>query len=202
MPLLHLSTDYVFDGSSPRPYSQTDVANPINVYGRTKLAGELAVVSVCPQHWILRSSWLFSEFGSNFVKTILRLAEERNELRIVDDQTGIPTYAGDLAHVICDLVQQFPENPPNWGTYHVTGGPQSTWCGFAREVVNLGYQKGLISKRPEIMPISTSDYPTPAIRPRNSRLEGSRELKQVLSFWPDWREGLIETVEAIKRLSR
>ncbi|MGH8166077.1 MAG: dTDP-4-dehydrorhamnose reductase, partial [Woeseiaceae bacterium] len=178
VPLVHISTDYVFDGDSARPYRENDPTCPINVYGRTKLAGELAVASICPRHWILRTSWIFSEFDGNFVTTMLRLANERRSLRVVADQRGRPTYAGDLARVIAALVTGQPLQPVPWGIHHVSGGEAASWHEFAEQVVARGHDAGLVKQRPAVDAIANADYPTRARRPMNSILEPSHALRR------------------------
>jgi dTDP-4-dehydrorhamnose reductase len=201
VPLVHVSTDFVFDGSSSRPYTEADGARPINVYGRTKLAGELAVASLCDQHYILRTSWVFGEYGSNFVKTMLRLANERDTLHVVDDQRGRPSYAGDLAALIAALVERLSRpsasaraDTPLPGTYHTGGGPEATWCSFARDIFARASTAGLISKVPQVIAIPTSDYPTPAARPLNSSLVPNRAFQSMLGVDPDWLRGLDTTL--------
>jgi dTDP-4-dehydrorhamnose reductase len=198
-PIIHLSTDYVFDGRQAEPYLPQNPTHPINAYGRTKLAGELAAVTLNPRHWILRTSWVFSEFGSNFLKTILRLGEERDLLRVVDDQNGIPTFAGHVARAIGDLAAALEQSDsPAPGIYHLTGGKPTSWHGFALEVFDQAVGKGMLQKAPDLRPIGTNDYPTPAARPANSVLQPSAELTAALSFPIDWRAGLAEALEALQ----
>lgn len=194
IPIIHVSTDYVFDGSSDRPYRETDATCPINVYGRTKLAGELAVSSLCPWHWILRTSWLFSEVGSNFVTTMLRLAKERETLRVVADQRGRPTYAGDLARVIAVLVAERARKTVPWGIHHVSGGKVVSWHYFAEKIVANAHERGLLTQRPGVDAITTAGYPTRARRPMNSVLAPSSLLAQAIEVQPDWQAGLAEVV--------
>ena len=191
VPLVHISTDYVFDGTKDGEYEVADRCNPINSYGVTKLAGELAVRSLCPRSWILRTSWVFSGVGSNFLKTILRLAGEREELRVVADQRGRPTYAGDLARLIALMVQpsagaaQLP-----YGTYHAVGGAVTSWHGFAEAIVGAAVSQKRQTRAPRVVPITTSEYPTPARRPRNSALLPSVELSSVFEPDFDWARGI------------
>lgn len=197
VPLLHVSTDYVFDGSGVRAFRDTDPVGPINVYGRTKLAGELAVASLAPQHLILRTSWVFSAHGQNFVKTMLRLAAERDTLRVVADQVGCPTWAGDLAAAIVKAVEAMGDCPdPPHGIRHLCGGDAVSWHQLAEAVVDGALAKGMLAYKPNIEPITTEDYPTPAARPRNSRLEPSADLQALLEFTPDWRRGLNDVLNA------
>ena len=197
IPLVHVSTDYVFDGDSDTPYRETDAPCPVNVYGRTKLAGELAVLSLCPRHWILRTSWVFSELEGNFVTTMLRLANERSRLRVVADQRGRPTYAGDLARVIASLVAGQAGTVP-WGVHHLSGGGVTTWHQFAERIIGRGHAAGLVGQPPLIDAIATVDYPARARRPMNSVLEPSQALQHALQSAPDWRAGLDEVLRRLR----
>jgi dTDP-4-dehydrorhamnose reductase len=174
-PIIHLSTDYVFDGKKQGAYTETDPTAPQGVYGRSKLAGELTVADVNPKHIILRTSWVYAPFGSNFVRTMLRLATERDRLRVVDDQSGCPTYAPDIAKGIIAIAQTLVRsgwNPKFRGVTHLAGPDVRTWCEFAREILRGAAERG----RPSVPvdPIPTSEYPTPAARPANSRLSAAR----------------------------
>jgi len=188
IPMIHVSTDYVFDGQKATPYVESDAVAPLGVYGRTKLAGELAVASLCPKHWILRTSWVFSEYGSNFVKTMLRLARERDRISVVDDQIGRPTYAGDLAGLINDLLRQKQMVP--WGLHHVGGGAAVSWHAFAVTILDRAQRRGLIPHRAEIAGIPTSAYPTPAKRPLHSILQPSPGFPDSIQTRLDWSAGL------------
>jgi dTDP-4-dehydrorhamnose reductase len=196
--LIHVSTDFVFDGQNDRPYRETDPVGPINMYGRSKLGGELAVQSLCPRHWIIRTSWVFSEFGSNFVKTMLRLARERDELRVVDDQRGCPTYAGDLARLIHRLA--LDPNPAvlPFGIHHACGGPVVSWRGFAETIVEAAVDIGLLPRRVPVIAIATHEYPTAARRPRNSALEPSPLLARLEAVPFDWKAGLDGVLRHLK----
>lgn len=196
--IIHVSTDYVFDGSSDRPYRDTDAARPINVYGRTKLAGELAVTSLCPRHWILRTSWVFSELEGNFVTTMLRLANERATLRVVADQRGCPTYAGDLARAIAALAAGRTRAPLPWGTHHLSGGRAMSWYEFAERIIAEGYEAGLVEQRPRVDAVAAADYPTLARRPMSSVLEASHGLTGALEVQPDWEAGLGEVMRRLR----
>jgi dTDP-4-dehydrorhamnose reductase len=189
VPLVHVSTDYVFDGRKRGEYEEGDALNPLNVYGITKAAGELAVRALCPKAWILRASWVFSEHGVNFVKTMLRLAASRDELRVVDDQHGRPTYAGHLARSIVRLIER-PEPALPYGVYHAVGGAVVSWRDFADEILQRAYDRTLLAKRPQVRGIRTAEYPTPAKRPANSALRPSTELQRSLGVSPDWSAGL------------
>ena len=199
VPLIHVSTDYVFDGRSSEPYTEDSPVNPLNTYGRTKLAGELAVASICPKHWILRTSWVFSEYGHNFVKTMLRLARERDTLRVVADQFGRPTYAGDLARLAVALADSdhIGDIWPH-GIYHAVGGPVTSWHGFAGAIVSQAVQLGRITANPRVESISTLDYPTPAERPAQSVLLASERLHTLPNIAQfNWEKGLITTIQNV-----
>lgn len=197
VPLIHISTDYVFSGKKPEPYLVDDDVAPINAYGRSKLGGELAVQSLCEQHFILRTSWVFSEHGSNFVKTMLRLAAERDTLRVVNDQFGVPTYAGDIARVVAALVaaDSRPELPA--GVYHAVGGPAVSWQSFAEQIIAGAREAGVIDSDVRVIGIPSSEYPTPAARPSNSRLSASPELAAVLGVPLDWQKGLDQMLKRL-----
>ena len=199
VPLIHVSTDYVFDGRAETPYTPEDGTHPINTYGRTKLAGELAVATLCRRHWILRASWVFSAFGSNFVKTMLRVGSERDTLQVVSDQYGRPTYAGDLAAVIERLAQLPDETDLDWGTYHAVGGPVVSWCDFARAIFQQATERGLVTAAPTVNPIPTAEYPTRAARPLRAVLDPSDELAAATGVTPDWEAGLDQTLDQLAR---
>ncbi len=168
VPLIHLSTDYVFDGSKPTPYVEGDPIAPIGAYGHSKALGEQLVRESAPMHVILRTSWVYGEFGSNFLKTILRLAGERDQLRVVSDQHGNPTSTGDIAKAIVSILPHLKGAGRPWGTYHFAGSGITTWHGFAEWIVAV--QARYTRRRPVVSPISTEDYPTKARRPKNSAL--------------------------------
>jgi dTDP-4-dehydrorhamnose reductase len=196
VPLVQVSTNYVFDGSKKSEYVEDDATNPLSVYGATKLAGEFAARVLCKRTWILRVGWIFSEHGANFVKTMLRLAATREELRVVADQRGCPTYAGDLAAVIAEIVQR-PNRLP-FGTYNAVGSPAVSWHEFAELIVDQAFERGLIAKRIPVRPITTAEYPTPARRPPNSALQSNAELERSLGSAMDWRKGLRATLRALR----
>ena len=212
IPLLHISTDYVYDGAKIDSYVETDPTTPLGVYGASKLAGDESVHRLLPRHLILRVSWVFGVHGHNFVKTILRLAREREELRIVADQRGCPTYAGDIADVLLELAGRIAEIDANdaWGIYHYCGEPATTWHGFASAIVERARdhersprrrsrKPGAIAKPAQqddplvaqtVTPITTADYPTPAARPINSILDCAK-LAARFGIQPrPWRPGL------------
>lgn len=193
--LIHLSTDYVFDGHKDAPYVETDATKPLNVYGRSKLAGEEAIRSNLARHLIIRTSWVFSSHGSNFVKTILRLARERDELRVVADQRGRPTAARDLATALVKLCGLLPSGSDGWGTYHLANEGEATWHRFARVVVER--QRAKTGREPQVVPIASADYPTPAERPRNSVLDVTRFRKTFGFGLPPWQDSLGHVVDEL-----
>jgi dTDP-4-dehydrorhamnose reductase len=175
VPVIHLSTDYVFDGKKKEPYSENDCVGPQGVYGRSKLEGERAVAEANPKHIVLRTSWVYAPFGSNFVRTMLRLTAERDRLRVVDDQLGCPTYAPDIAAAIIAIARKWSGS--DWhskyaGVTHLAGPDVRTWRQFAQEIVEGAADRG--GRLIPVDPISTSDYPTPAKRPANSCLSSQR----------------------------
>ena len=175
IPLLHISTDYVFSGEHDRPYTPDDVTQPTGVYGSSKLAGEQQLALYCPRHIVLRTSWVFGAHGNNFVKTMLRLGAERDSLSVVDDQRGGPTSAGSIADTLWSLATIFQrEGKLEWGVYHFSGQPACTWFDFAREIFNQAVSVGLLDKSPDLQAIPTAQYPTPAKRPAWSVLDGAK----------------------------
>ena len=191
IPLVHISTDYVFAGTGKRDWAPDDNTAPQNAYGRSKLAGEQGIRAAGGNHAILRTSWVFSAHGGNFVRTMLRLSESHDELSVVDDQIGGPTPARAIAAACLSIAQQLCDDPDKAGTYHFSGAPDVIWCAFAREIFA---QTG----RPmRVSPIATRDYPTPAARPLNSWLN-CQTTEQVFGIpRPDWRIGLAETVREL-----
>jgi dTDP-4-dehydrorhamnose reductase len=189
--LIHISTDYVFDGSKPTPYVETDAPNPIGVYGRSKLAGEKAVTAEAADHIIVRTSWLYSEIGTNFVKTMLRLASERDEISIVDDQWGTPTFAADLASAIADIGEQVlsaSDRSALCGIYHAAGPSTANRYGFAHAIMAHSAAKSGPSCR--VRPIRTSQYPTRARRPANACLDSSKLARMFGIHLPPWQMSL------------
>ena len=190
-PVIHISTDYVFDGNKPSPYIETDAPNPIGVYGKSKLAGEAAVAAATNDFAILRTSWLFSADGGNFVTTILRLAEERDAIDVVDDQWGAPTFAADLAAAIAEIGEALlaaKDRAALCGIYHATAAGETTWYRFARAIIELSAARGCPSCA--LRPIATSQYPTRARRPANSRLDGSKLARTFGIRLPAWQSSL------------
>jgi dTDP-4-dehydrorhamnose reductase len=172
IPLVHISTDFVFDGAKSGPYVEDDPVAPLNVYGRSKAAGEQAIRRTSPRHVIIRSSWIFGEFGHNFLKTMLRLAATRDELRVVADQRGSPTSTRDLAAAILEIAPRLVAGADVWGTYHFTGSGTTTWHGFASRIVAA--QAPLTGRNPPVTAITTAEFPSPARRPANSQLDCGR----------------------------
>jgi len=187
--LIHLSTDYVFDGKSSSPYQEADMTNPLSVYGKTKLAGEQAIRATSQNHLILRTAWVYGTFGkSNFVKTMLRLGKERSEIRVVADQIGSPTWAKDIALAIAQIIPQI--NLEITGTYHYTNSGIASWYDFAVAIFEEAEQLGFPLTIPKIIPITTPEYPTPAYRPSYSVLACGK-ISQVLgNHPPHWRTSL------------
>lgn len=191
--LVHLSTDYVFDGESKRPYVEEDFTAPLGVYGESKLAGEAAVRAFLDRHIILRTAWVYGVHGNNFVKTMLRLGRERDVLRVVDDQRGSPTFAGDIADALLLIARRvmseaLPEEA--YGTFHYTGGGAVTWHGFAEQIFDLAAQN--IGRRPKVEAITTAEYPTPAKRPANSVLDCGKIGRTYGIMQRPWEESLKE----------
>jgi dTDP-4-dehydrorhamnose reductase len=174
--IFHISTDYVFAGDSDQPYREDDPTAPQGVYGKTKLDGEIAVAKENPKHIILRTAWVFGEHGNNFVKTMIRLGRTRDALSIVADQQGGPTYAGDIAKALIEIAQEYKRTDNlAWGIYHYSGIPHTNWYEFAQEIFKRAENAKLYDKvYPTLTPITTADYPTPAKRPANSRLDCSK----------------------------
>jgi dTDP-4-dehydrorhamnose reductase len=190
--LVHYSTDYVFDGSGSNPWREDDPTGPLNVYGQTKLEGEEAIRASGCKHLILRTSWVYAARGGNFAKTMLKLAQEREHLTVIDDQVGAPTGADLLADLTAHLVRASALGSSKSGTYHAAAAGETTWHGYARHVIECGRAAGLNIKvsAGNIEPVSTTAYPTPARRPANSRLD-TRRLREAFNFnLPDWRLGV------------
>lgn len=187
-PLIHLSTDYVFDGMLDRPYREDDETNPTGAYGRSKLAGEQKIAAICANHAILRTAWVYSPFGANFVKTMLRLGETRPEVGVVADQLGNPTYAIDVADAVFAIARRMCTDPsPSLrGIFHMTGAGEASWAEFAECIFAEAAARGRAPVA--VKRITTSDYPTPAKRPANSRLDNSRLAYAFDITLPDWRQ--------------
>jgi dTDP-4-dehydrorhamnose reductase len=199
VPLVHVSTDYVFDGSKAGPYTEDDPIAPLSAYGRSKAAGEAAVRAACARHVILRTAWLYGAFGNNFLKTMLRLAATRDELSVVADQHGSPTSTRDLAGAILRIAPRLIAGENLWGIYHFTGTGVTTWHGFATQIVTA--QASLTGRHPKVIAITTADYPTAARRPANSELDNSR-FAHTFGFrshaWQDETEVAVRAVLAVE----
>lgn len=194
LPFLHVSTDYVFDGAGDRPWREDDPTDPLGAYGRTKLAGERAVAAAGGRHAILRTAWVFAGHGGNFVRTMLRVGAERDRLTVVDDQTGGPTAAVDIAATLLVIATAFAEGRGVSGVFHYCGQPAVTWRGFAEAI----FAAADLPRTPEIAPILTEDWPTPAARPKNSVLDCKRILEAYGVSQPDWRKSLARALTEIE----
>lgn len=195
-PLIHLSTDYVFDGAKTSPYLESDPVRPVSVYGASKEGGEQAVRTGAPRHVILRTAWVVSPHGGNFIKTMLRLARERERLTVVDDQHGNPTSATDIAQALAVIVRRLVEDADApLGTYHFVNSGEATWCGFAREIFVQASAAG--HKVPVVEAIPTSAYPTPARRPANSRLDTAKLTRDFGIEPRPWRAAVSDVVATL-----
>lgn len=195
IPLIHFSTDYVFDGHKDAPYTETDATAPLGVYGQSKVAGEQAVARALEQYVILRTSWVYSPFGRNFVKTMLQLASGRDELNVVADQVGSPTSALDIAEATLAIARQLQAGGGEFGLFHLTGSGETSWHGLASQVFAISGELGGPSAK--VNPIPASQYPTPAQRPANSRLEGSKIERVYGIKLPHWRDSVRACVERL-----
>jgi len=194
-PVIHLSTDYVFPGDGDGPYTEDDTTGPASVYGRSKLAGEEAVAAAHPRHVILRTAWVYSPFGKNFLKTMLRLAKDRDELRVVGDQWGNPTSALDIADGILAVAQELTHGKASYGVFHMTAAGSTNWSGFAEHILNASRDAGGPFAR--VQGILTSEYPTRAVRPGNSRLS-CEKLRSVYGVeLPGWQASTVQTVQRL-----
>ncbi|UCZ76035.1 dTDP-4-dehydrorhamnose reductase [Dickeya zeae] len=190
---IHVSTDYVFDGTATRPYIETDTTHPLGVYGQTKLDGERVVLKVNPAAQIVRTAWVFSEYGNNFVKTMLRLGRERESLGVVADQRGCPTYAGDIADAIISLLQQQADG----GLYHFCGDEEVSWHEFASTIFTLAHEQQVLARVPVVNAITTEQYPTPAARPAYSTLDCAKIAR--LGIPPSaWRAALSTIIPKLR----
>ena len=193
--LVHYSTDYVFDGTKTGPYTEEDVPNPLNAYGRSKLAGERAIQSSGAMHLIFRTSWVYGARGSNFLLTICRLAAERDELKIVDDQFGAPTWSRDIARATADVLTEWLGNADGaTGLFHLSAAGRTSWCGFARVILDIMLPE---KSHPRLVPIPSTDYPAPAQRPLNSVLSNSKLHAAFGIKMPEWDESLRACVDVI-----
>jgi len=196
IPLIHISTDYVFDGSKSGAYVEDDPVNPMGAYGRSKEAGERAVREILDRHIILRTAWVFSAHGQNFVKTMLRLGAERDELGIIDDQHGCPSAAAEIAGAIEVIARRITAGEDiSWGTYHFCGAGETTWFGLAKAIFKMAGPQ--MTKQPMVKPITTDDYPLPAKRPANSVLDCTK-IEVTFGIQPQpWRDGLADVIDRI-----
>ena len=197
IPLLHISTDYVFDGRKGAPYVEQDKVGPLSAYGRSKAEGERFIRAGNERHIILRTSWVYSHHHKNFVKTILQLAKTRDQLKIVADQHGCPTRAGDIAKTCLDIARRcaLDREKALYGIYHYAGAGETTWFEFATTIVNLASKR--LSRRPEVLPIPTRDYPTPAIRPLDTRLSCALVVQNFNIALQPWQQALTETIDRL-----
>lgn len=199
IPVIHLSTDYVFDGSKTEPYVEDDATGPTSVYGRSKLEGELAVAAATDNHAILRTAWVYSPYGNNFVKTMLRLAETRDELRVVADQVGCPTSANDIAKTVVTIARRMVADPSPAlrGVFHLAGSGETSWAGFARAI--FAVREAVTGTPIVVHDITTADYPTPAKRPANSRLNCDRLEAAYGLRLPRWQTSTEDVVKTLLR---
>ena len=197
--LVHYSTDYVFDGSGTRPWVETDTPAPLSCYGRTKLEGEQLIQQSGARHLILRTSWVYAARGGNFAKTMLRLAQERDRLTVIDDQWGAPTGADLLADVTAHAIRHLAQHPQDGGLYHCVAAGETNWNLYAKEVLTLAVQAqpAIKLKATEIAPVPTSAFPTPAARPHNSRLDTARLQATFGLRLPHWRDGVARMLTEI-----
>jgi dTDP-4-dehydrorhamnose reductase len=194
-PLVHLSTDYVFDGRKTGPYREEDAVGPLGVYGRSKEAGERAVRAAVARHMILRTAWVFGAYGANFVKTMLRLAAQRPVLRVVADQRGCPTAAADIAAALMVIAGHIERGEAKWGTYHFVGAGAASWHSFAQAIFDQAAPQ--LAACPQVEPITTEQYPTPARRPMNSVLD-CRKIEEVFGISsPPWRTALATVIREL-----
>lgn len=189
--ILHISTDYVFEGNKVGDYVEIDMTNPQGVYGESKLAGEIAVAEACEKHVILRTAWVFGEHGNNFVKTMLRLGEKRDTLSIVGDQFGGPTYAGDIANTLIQMARRIDQGDViEYGVYHYSGLPHVSWFDFANAIFDIAVEQKVLARKPKLTSITTDQYPTPAKRPSNSRLSNEKIIAGFSIGASNWKAAL------------
>ncbi|HUE47287.1 MAG TPA: dTDP-4-dehydrorhamnose reductase [Aestuariivirgaceae bacterium] len=200
VPLVHISSDYVFDGSATRPWLEDDEIAPLSAYGTSKAEGETQVRDAGGRHVILRTSWIYSETGRNFLTTMLRLGGQRPELAIVDDQLGAPTYAADVAAAIARIVAAAETRDDIWGTYHFANAGSTTWFGFAAEIFAQSQARG--RPVPKLKPITTAEYPTPARRPAYSVLDTAKFTRVFGNVPPDWREALTRCMARVAEIEK
>lgn len=194
--VVHISTDYVFDGTATEPIPESAAPAPVSAYGRTKAAGERLLAAACPSHFIVRTAWLYGVHGKSFVSTMLRLMRERDELSVVADQVGSPTYAVDLARAIVALVRSGSDE---YGVYHYTNGGETNWHGFAVAIRNEALRRGILDRETEVHAITTSEYPTKAARPSYSVLAKERIARVAGVVVPPWEDGLSRYFDQYER---
>ncbi len=198
--LVHISTDYVFDGKHYTNYKEDDPTNPLGIYGKSKLRGEIGIRKKCDHHIILRTAWVYGCQGhGNFVKTMLRLGQEKSELRVVEDQIGTPTWSYDIANAIASLLQKQTEIPP--GTYHYTNSGVASWYDFALAIFDEARQLNFPLKITKVLPITTAEYPTPAQRPANSVLSKVKFTQTLGIYPPHWRDSLKKMLKEWQTIS-
>lgn len=197
IPIIHFSTDYVFDGTKETQYLESDAVAPLGIYGKTKQMGEQGVSTGNPNHVILRTAWVYSPFGKNFIKTMLRLASDRDEISVVADQRGAPTNALDLAHATLSIAEELVNRPSDapLGIFHMTGTPEAVWADFAEHIFDISGPAG--GPTAHVRRITTAEYPTPAKRPANSVLDCSRLASAYDLELPDWRDSAARCVQRI-----
>ena len=195
--LIHISTDYVFDGKKEEAYTESDSPNPQNVYGRSKLDGERNIVETISQYFILRTAWLYGVHGNNFVHTMLRLFNERDTVKVVSDQWGSPTYTMDLAQAILTVIDS---GSSEYGIYHTSNEGRTNWYEFAKAIYKGGLSRDLIKREIEILPIGSKDYPTRTVRPQNSYLSKKKFMSNFGSSLPTWQEGLKAFLNELVRM--
>jgi len=199
--VIHYSTDYVFDGTAQHPYTEDDATAPLGVYGRSKLAGEQALAATGVDHLVLRTAWVYSTRGRNFLTTMLRLGAEREQLSVVDDQRGTPTSAGFLAKATAQIAEKWLQSAPphsrQRGVFHLTAGGNTTWHGFAKAIFEEATTSGRLPNMPAVLPVATTDYPTPAKRPAWSVLDTTRILASFDVIPPDWRSDLRKVLAGV-----
>ena len=200
--VVHYSTDYVFDGAATRPYREDDPTAPLGAYGRTKLAGEDALRASGARHVILRTAWVYGAHGHNFARTMLRLAGERDELRVVDDQTGAPTTARLIAETTATVLRAWQGNDTIGGVYHITAAGSCTWRSFAEAIVRGGVERGLVACSPRVVPITTAEFPTRARRPAYSVLDCGRLEAAFGLQLPPWQAGLAGVLDELAAARR
>ena len=194
--LIHISTDYVFDGKSPVPYKEDDKVNPLSVYGKSKLEGEVAIQKLANKYFILRTAWLYGEFGNNFVYTMIKLMKSKDEIRVVADQYGAPTWTRDLSECISLLIES---KSTSYGIYHTGGSGKCSWHDFAHAIQNEAFKRGMLDKKIPVKKLTTEEYPSKAVRPKFSLLNKEKIRKETGFIFPQWEDSLKLFIEEISR---